>query len=251
MTLGKIAFAAALSVWFVAAPQIWAADAQPNIDGIWEARNTAAVSLENHGAAAGIPAGLGVIVDPPNGKIPYQPWAAAKRDENFKKRATEDPLSKCFLAGVPRLNYMPFPFQIFQTPDFVAMAYEYDHATRTVSLKNTKHMEDIDFWMGDSRGHWEGNTLVVDVADINPATWLDLSGDFHSDQFKLVERYTRTGPDTLQYDVTISDPKVYTQPWKISVPLYRHTEKNFQLLEYECHVYLEEAEKAGSKGGKP
>jgi hypothetical protein len=240
-------FSIAVMLSAAAQAQTRTADGKPDLQGIWQARNTAAADLEDHGASQGIAAGRGVIIDPPDGKIPYQPWAAAKRQENYKNRATADPLGKCFLAGVPRITYLPFPFQIFQTPRFVAIAYEYDHATRTISLNNSKHLEDIDFWMGDSRGHWEGNTLVVDVADLNEQTWLDLAGDFHSDALKLVERYTRTGPDTLQYEVTIEDPKVFTRPWKISMPLYRHTEKNFQLFEYECHDYLEEAQKEVKK----
>lgn len=217
------------------------ADGKPDLQGIWQARNTAAGSVEDHGASLGIAAGRAVIVDPPDGKIPYQPWALKKRDENYNNRATADPLGKCFLAGVPRITYLPFPFQIFQTPKFVAIAYEYDHATRTISLDGSKHLEDIDFWMGDSRGHWEGDTLVVEVTDLNEQPWLDASGDFHSDVTKVTERYTRTSPDILQYEATIEDPKVYTRPWKISMPLYRHTEKNFQLFEYECHDYQEEA----------
>jgi hypothetical protein len=224
-----------------------AADGKPDLQGIWQARNTAAAGLEDHSASMGIPAGRGVIVDPPDGKIPYQPWAAKKREENYKNRASADPLGKCFLAGVPRISYLPFPFQIFQTTKFVAIAYEYDHATRTITLDGSKHLEDIDFWMGDSRGHWEGDTFVVDVADLNDQTWLDLMGDFHSDAMKLTERYTRTGPDMMTYEVTIEDPKVYTRPWKISMPLYRHTEPDFQIYEYECHVYLEEAQKDTKK----
>jgi hypothetical protein len=229
------------------------ADGKPDLQGIWQAPGTAAADLQDHGASMGIPAGRGVIVDPPDGKIPYQPWAAQKRKENFENRAAADPLGKCFLAGVPRIMYLPFPFQIFETPQAIAIAYEYDHATRTIYMDGSKHLEDIDFWMGDSRGHWEGDTLVVEVADLNDQTWLDAAGDFHSDQMKLIERYTRTGSDTLQYEVTIEDPKVYTRPWKISMPLYRHAEKDFQLYEYECHDYLEEAQKrqAPKKEGKP
>ena len=216
-------------------------DGKPDLQGIWQARNTANAALESHGAAGGIAAGPGVIVDPPDGKIPYKPEAAEKRKQNFENRATADPLGKCFIPGVPRANYLPYPFQIFQTPKYVLMAYEYAHSTRTISLDGSKHLEDIDFWMGDSRGHWEGETLVVEVADLHDETWFDLSGDFHSDALKLVERYTRTGPETLQYEVSIEDPKVFTKPWKIAMPLYLHTEKNAQLYEYECHVYLEEA----------
>ncbi|MBV9507688.1 MAG: hypothetical protein JO323_22055 [Acidobacteriia bacterium] len=220
------------------------ADGKPDLQGIWEARNTAAEDLEAHSAAAGIRAGESVIVDPPDGKIPYQPAAAAKQKENFAKRATADPVNRCFLPGVPRVTYMHYPFQIFQTPEYVAITYEYVHASRTIHMKGS-HLEDIDFWMGDSRGRWEGDTLVVDVADNNPETWLDMSGNFHSEALHVVERYTRTSPDTLQYEATIEDPKVFTRPWKISMPLYRHTEKNAQLYEYECHVYRErEAEKS-------
>src|SRR5580704_298883 len=151
MTRVLIHCAVAASLSLCAFAQIpRAADGKPDLQGIWQARNTAAAGLEDHSASMGIPAGRGVIVDPPDGKIPYQPWAAAKREENYKNRAAADPLGKCFLAGVPRITYLSFPFQIFQTAQFVAIAYEYDHATRTISLDGRKHLEDIDFWMGDS-----------------------------------------------------------------------------------------------------
>ena len=149
------------------------ADGKADLQGIWQVRNTAAGNLEAHGASLGIPAGNSVIVDPPDGKIPYQPWAAEKRNENYKNRTATDPLNKCYLPGVPRVTYLPFPFQIFQTPKFVAIASEYDHSTRTIPLDGSKHLEDIDFWMGDSRGHWEGDTLVVEVTDFNDETWFD------------------------------------------------------------------------------
>jgi hypothetical protein len=134
---------------------------------------------------------------------------------------------------------MHFPFQIFQTPQFVAITYEYVHASRTIHMNGSAHLEDIDFWMGDSRGHWEGDTLVVDVTDNNGETWLDASGNFHSEAMHVIERYTRTSADTLRYEATIEDPKVFTKPWKISMPLYRNSDKNAQLYEYECHVYRE------------
>ncbi|HLI82357.1 MAG TPA: hypothetical protein VKV17_00475 [Bryobacteraceae bacterium] len=214
-------------------------DGHPDLQGIWEARNTADGNLEAHSAAAGIRAGTAVIVDPADGKIPYQPWAAAKQKENFAKRATLDPVNRCFLPGVPRIAYMHYPFQIFQTPQFIAITYEYVHASRTIFMNGKPHLDDIDFWMGDSRGHWEGDTLVVDVTDNNSETWLDSSGNFHSEAMHVVERYTRTSPDTLQYEATIEDPKVFTRPWKIAMPLYRHAEPDAQLYEYECHVYRE------------
>ena len=215
-------------------------DGKPDLQGIWEARTVANGNLEAHGASFGIRAGESVIVDPADGKIPYQPGAREKQKENFAKRAMADPVNHCYLPGVPRITYMPYPFQIFQTPEFVAITYEYVHASRTIHMKG-EHLDNIEFWMGDSRGHWEGETLVVDVADNNGDTWLDSSGNFHSAEMHVVERYTRTGLDTLQYAATISDPKVLTRPFKISLPLYRHTEKNAQLYEYECHVYLEES----------
>lgn len=221
-------------------------DAKPDLQGIWEARNTANGNLEAHSASMGIRAGESVIVDPADGQIPYQPAARDKQKQNFAARATADPVNKCFLPGVPRVNYMPFPFEIFQTPEFVAITYEYEHASRTIHMNGSPHLDGIEFWMGDSRGHWEGETLVVDVADNNGDTWLDSSGNHHSNAMHVVERYTRTGPDTLQYEATIEDPKTLTRPFKISMPLYRHTEKNAQLYEYECHVYREEG-RAGSK----
>ena len=216
-------------------------DGKPDLEGIWEVRNTANGSLEAHSAAAGIRAGESVIVNPPNGQIPYQPGAAVKQKENFAKRATADPVNKCFLPGVPRITYMPYPFQIFQTPQFVAITYEYVHASRTILMNGAPHLDDIDFWMGDSRGKWEGDTLVVDVADNNPDTWLDMSGNFHSAAMHVVERYTLTSADTLQYEATIEDPKVFAKAWTIRMPLYRNPDKNAQLYEYECHVYREES----------
>jgi hypothetical protein len=218
-------------------------DGKPDLQGIWEAHATADANLEAHSAALGIRAGEGVIVDPPDGRIPYQPAARAIQKENFSKRAMADPVSRCYLPGVPRANYMPYPFQIFETPEFIALTYEFVHASRTIHMNKSEHLDNIEFWMGDSRGHWEGETLVVDVADNNGDTWLDSSGNFHTAAMHVIERYTRTGPDTLQYEATIEDSNVLTRPFRISIPLYRHTEKNAQLYEYECQVYQEESKK--------
>ena len=199
--------------------------------------NAAAYDVEPHTASLGIPAGTGVIVDPPDGMIPYQGWAPEKKKENFKNRATTDPLGKCFMPGVPRVTYLPFPFQIIQTQRYVTIIYEYLHIYRTVYLDRSKHLEGVDFWNGDSIGRWEGNRLVVDVADFNDQTWLDAAGNFHGESLHVVERYTRADTDTITYDVTIEDPKVFTRPWKMIMLLYRHKEKNARLLEYECHAY--------------
>jgi len=216
-------------------------DGKPDFQGIWEVRNTANGNLEAHSAAAGIRAGESVIVDPPSGEIPYQPAPAAKQKQNFANRATADPVNKCFLPGVPRITYMPYPLQIFQTPKYVAILYEYVHASRTILMNGAPHLDNIDFWMGDSRGRWDGDTLVVDVTDNTADTWLDMSGNFHGADMHVVERYALISPDTLQYEATIEDPKVYTKPWTIRMALYRNPDKNAQLYEYECHVYREKA----------
>jgi hypothetical protein len=126
------------------------------------------------------------------------------------------------------------PFQIFQSGPYVAIVYQYAHAYRTIYLDGTKHLDGVDFWMGDSRGHWEGATLVVDVSDFNDQTWLDAAGDYHSGALHVVERYTRTDPNTITYEATIEDPQVFTRPWKIRVPLELNTDKNARLMEYEC-----------------
>jgi hypothetical protein len=182
-------------------------------------------------------------VDPPDGKIPYTPAAREKQKENYKNRAKADPLNICYIPGVPRTMYLPFPIQIVQTPKFVLMASEFAHTLRRVFMDGTKHPEVSLFWIGDSRGRWDGETLVVDTANNLPDTWLDRSGNFHSDALHIVERITRTEPDILTYEATLDDSLVYTRPWTIRMLLYRHKEPNFKLLEYECNAYLEDAEK--------
>ena len=262
MASGQAALALALSLSWAAAQPVQAqnsmaraayqaprtADGTPDLQGIWQVRNTsAAFDLQDHAGALGIPPGRSVIVQPADGKIPYKPEALAQRQENFKNRDRADTLNKCYMPGVPRITYLDFPFQIFQTPKYTLITYEYIHIYRTVFTNGTQHIDGLDFWNGDSRGHWEGETLVVDVTDFNDQTWFDASGDYHSDKLHVMERYTRTGPDTLSYEATIEDPNVFTAPWKISIPLYRHSEPNFRILEYECHAYVDEAAKVGGR----
>jgi len=218
-------------------------DGKPDLQGIWQVMNTAAVNVEDHIAVLDMPAGRTVIVDPADGKIPYLPAAAQKQKENFKNRAKADPLNQCFIPGVPRVMYLPFPIQIVQTPKYVIMASEFAHTLRTIYMDGSQHPKDVDFWIGDSRGHWEGETLVVDVANNNGDTWLDRSGNFHSDALHVVERITRTDRDLLRYEARLEDPQVYARPWTMRMLLYRHREPDFKLLEYECNAYLEDAEK--------
>ena len=210
------------------------ADGKPDLSGIWQVMNTAVWDIQDHNAQRGVPAGLGVV---DGNELPYKPEAAAREKSNYANRATLDPESKCYLPGVPRVIYMPFPFQIVQTASQVTMLYEYAHAVRNIFM-NTPHIEgQLYWWMGDSRGRWEGDTLVVDVTDFNDETWFDRAGNFHSDALHVVERYTLIEPDHISYEATIEDPKVFTRPWKMSMVLNRHKEKNFRLLEYECFSF--------------
>ena len=214
------------------------ATGQPDLGGIWQVLNSAAWDVEDHSPRLGVPGGFGVVE---GGRIPYLPAALTKKKENFEKRTTLDPEVSCSLPGVPRLTYMPYPFQIIQFSDVVQIVYEYEGIVRSIFLNGTHPDADVvDFWMGDSRGRWEGNTLVVDVANLNDRTWFDRAGNFHSDALHVVERYTRTGPDQIAYEVTIEDPTVFSRPWKMSMPIYRRQEKNLRLLEYECFAYMEE-----------
>jgi len=223
-----------------------AADGKPNLNGIWQALGTAHWDLQDHlarsgpvlelGAVGAVPAGQGVVE---GNEIPYQPWAAAKKKENYDNWVTRDPEVKCYMPGVPRATYMPFPFQIVQTADNVVMAYEYASASRIIKIGKVDPAP-VDTWMGQSGGRWEGDSLVVDVTSFNDQTWFDRAGNFHSEALHVVERYTPVSPDVLDYQATIEDPKVFTRPWKIRLPLYRRQDTNAQLLEFKCVEFVEE-----------
>ena len=211
-------------------------EGQPDLQGIWQVLNTAAWDIQDHGASLGVPAGRGVVE---GNEIPYTPAALAKKQENLKNRDRLDPINKCFLPGVPRITYLPHPFQIVQQAQRITILHEYSRVIRFIYMNGNPHPAGhIDWYMGDSRGRWEGNTLVVDVTHFNDETWFDRAGNFHSDALHLVERFTRTGPDHMLYEVTVEDPKVFTRPWKMSMPLYRRQEKDVELLEYDCAAYL-------------
>lgn len=222
------------------------ADGKPDLNGIWQALNTADWDIQAHAAAAGpvpslaadfaIPPGTGIVE---GNEIPYLPAMAEKKKQNFAQRFTADPEVKCYLPGVPRATYMPYPFQIVQSRKTILISYEYDGAVRTIDMGKPTPAP-VDSWMGWSVGHWEGDTLVVDVTGLNDKTWFDRAGNFHSDALHVVERYTPRSADTLMYEATIEDPKVFSKPWKISMPLYRHVEKNAQLLEFKCVEFAEE-----------
>lgn len=223
-----------------------AAQGRPDLNGIWQAVGAAYWNIEPHAAYAGplwqlgaigaAAAGVGIVE---GGSIPYQPWAAVKRQEHFKNRRTEDPEAKCYLPGVPRATYLPYPFQIVQGTGKILISYEYASANRVIHMGNVPESP-VDTWMGHSVGRWEGTSLVVDVTAFNGQTWFDRAGNFHSEALHVVERYTPMTRDHLQYEATIEDPRVFTRPWKISLPLYRRMEKGIQLLEFRCVEFSEE-----------
>ena len=222
------------------------ADGKPDLSGIWQTISTANWDLEGHearpspvlalGAVGAVPPGLGVVE---GGRIPYQGWAAAKKQENARNWLTLDPEIKCFLPGVPRATYLPHPFQIFQSPGRLLIVYGYSYARREINMV-PRGKAPADFWMGWSDGRWEGDTLVIDVTSFNDQSWFDRAGNFHSDQLHVIERYTPVTPYHLAYEATIEDPKVFTRSWKISLPLYRVVDKNAQLLEFKCVELTEE-----------
>jgi hypothetical protein len=235
-------------------------DGKPDLNGIWQALNEANYDIEMHasrpalavrpgpygllpaaavlrlGAVGAVPPGMGVVE---GGELPYQPQALAKKKQNQENWLDLDPEIKCYLPGVPRATYMPYPFQIFQSPSAIFIAYEYAGAVRNVYLKDPGSPP-IDSWMGQSVAHWEGDTLVIDVKGFNDQTWFDRAGNFHSDKLHVIERYTRTAPDVITYEATIEDPEVFTRPWKMSMPLYRRLEKNAQLMDFKCVEFVEE-----------
>jgi hypothetical protein len=217
-------------------------DAKPNLQGIWQVLNTAAWDIQDHAARLGVPAGQGIV---DGNEIPYQPAALAKKRANFENRATADPETKGYLPGVPRIMFMPFPFQILQTPDQIVMVFEYDRGVRNIYTNGTPHPRGpLNWWMGDSRGRWEANTLVVDVVYFTDQTWFDRAGNFHSDALHLVERFTPAGPDHINYEVTVEDPNVFTRPWTMRTVLYRRKEPNVRVLEYDPGRLMDQAQAA-------
>jgi hypothetical protein len=223
-------------------------DGKPNLNGIWAASNTANWNLETHeakqgpvvalGAAFSVPGGLGVVE---GDSIPYKPEALAQRDANAANWLANDPEVKCYLPGVPRATYMPYPLQIVQStePNDILIAYEFASASRIVHMRTQQEFP-VESWMGWSNAKWEGDTLVVDVTGFVDQTWFDRAGNYHSDALHVVERYTPKGPDVIHYEATIEDPKIFTRPWKISMPLYRRLEPNAELMEYKCVEFAEE-----------
>jgi hypothetical protein len=211
------------------------AEGKPDFSGIWQTLSAADYGLEPHGGRQDAPPFAGVVE---GGEIPYQPWALEQRNRNFAARATEDPRTKCFTLGTPRGIYYREPFQIFQRAEDLTVLFQFGHSVRTIHTNGTDHQPGpLDFWAGDSRGRWEGDTLVVDVVHFNGQTWLDRAGNFHSDALRVRERWNYVDANTIRYQATLEDEKVYTRPWTISLLLHRHREPAFQLIENYCFTH--------------
>jgi hypothetical protein len=235
-------------------------DGKPDMNGIWQALGNAHWDIEPHaaraalqmqagpvvpvpskpvlafGAVGSVPSGVGVVV---GGEIPYLPEARAKKIENQENWSERDPEIQCYLPGVPRATYMPFPFQIFQSSSHFFIAYEYAGALRNIYMEDPGPAQ-VDSWMGQSVGYWEGDTFVAEGSGFNDQTWFDRAGNFHSDALHVTERFTARSADTLMYEVTIEDPSVFTRPWTMSMPLYRRVEANAEILEFRCVEFVED-----------
>jgi hypothetical protein len=236
------------------------ASGHPDFNGIWEALGNAYWDIEPHaaraalamqpgpvvpvpakevlalGAVGSVPSGYGVVV---GGTIPYLPKALEQRNDNREHYLERDPEIKCYLPGVPRANYMPFPFQIFQSESKFFIAYEYAGAVRDIYLEDPGPPQ-VDAWMGQSVGHWEGDTFVVVVNGFNDQTWFDRAGNFHSYQMTVTERWTLMDRDHIQYEATIEDPQTFSRPWQIRMPLYRNVDPNARLGQFKCVEFVEE-----------
>ncbi len=222
-------------------------DGHPDLNGIWQAIGTAHWNLEDHPAAPGhpdlgaigaVPPGQGVVV---GGEIPYAAAAREQQETNFRGRMTADPEAKCFLPGVPRATYLPYPFQIIQGDSKIMIVYGFAEANRTIHMdKEDPEPPPIDSWMGRSHGRWDGDTLVVLAEGFNGQAWLDRAGNYASAALRVEERYTPLGRNALQYEATLTDPTVFERPWTIRMPLYRRLEPNARVLEFKCVEFAED-----------
>jgi len=212
------------------------ANGHPDFSGIWQTLSEADYDLEPHSGRSDAPPGAGVVE---GGMLPYLPKALAKRTRNFETRAKDDPRLKCWTLGVPRSVYYSAPFQVFQRDRDLTLVHQLGHQVRTIHTNDTLHPVDQhqEFWLGDSRGHWEGDTLVVDVTDFNDETWLDRAGNYHSDALHVVERWQYQDANTIAYTATVEDPKVFSRPWTIHIQLNRR-EKGFELIEDYCQTLV-------------
>jgi hypothetical protein len=264
-----LVLATVATVWLVSfppltgqtrAPAVPRLNGKPDLNGLWQTINTANWDIQAHsarpalamrpgpvvavptkevlafGAVGSVPGGLGVVE---GDEIPYKPEALKTKQENQENWLSRDPEIKCYLPGVPRATYMPFPFQIVQSDRAFFISYEFAGAVRNVYLKDPGPPQ-VDSWMGQSVGRWEGDTFVVEVNGFNDQSWFDRAGNHHSASMKVTERYTMTDADHIQYEATIDDPETFTRPWKMSMPLYRRVERGAQLGQFKCVEFVTE-----------
>ena len=229
-------------------PRVQRIDGKPNLNGLWQAMNMGNWDIQDHSAAPGpyyqlgaafaVPPGQGIVE---GNEIPYRPEALAQKKKNYLNRWSDDPEIKCFMPGIPRANYMPYPFSIVQGSTTMAFSYGFATANRVVYMTPANYRKaQVPNWMGWSNGRWEGDTLVIEVTGNRDETWFDRAGNFHSDAMKVTERYTLRNQDVIDYEATIDDPKTFTRTWKISFPIYRKLEKNATYLDFKCVEYTEE-----------
>lgn len=233
----------------------------PNINGVWQALSSAHFNVERHlaepamalrdgpvrtipaievlalGAVGAVPGHLGVIKG--GGKIPYTPEALEIRNQNKQDWLNRDPEIKCYLPGVPRANYMPYPFHIVQNEDSIMIAYEYAGAVRDLFFEDPGEAP-VDSWMGQSFARWDGDTLVVEVTAQLESTWFDRAGNHHSNKMKVIERWTPISPNHIQYEAEIHDPETFTEVWTISLPIYRRMEPDARIMDFKCVEFVEE-----------
>jgi hypothetical protein len=214
------------------------ADGHPDMQGFWNAANNggAVFELQNHpGNRPGVPPGKGAIVDPADGFLPYQPWAAQKAKDTLDHNLASEPELHCYESGVPKQIYVQFGFQIFQPANYVVLTWEFMHAYRIIPTDGRPHIPDsIKLFQGDSVGHWEGDSLVVDTTNLNDKTWYDTVGNFHSDVEHVVERFTPVDTNTIKYEATVEDSKVLTKPFKVAMDLYKSNDPKYEQMEFGC-----------------
>jgi hypothetical protein len=236
------------------------ASGRPDMNGIWQALGNHHWDIEPHqaraalqmvpgpvvpvpaqevvtfGAIGAVPPGMGIVE---GGEIPYLPDARSIRDANRENWATRDPAVKCYLPGVPRATYMPFPFQIFQSESAFFITYEFAGADRNIYLEDPGPPQ-VDSWMGQSVGHWEGDTFVVEARGFTGQAWFDRSGNQASYQLVVTERYTMTSPYHMTYEATMEDPSTFSRPWTIRLPLYKNIEDGARIGVFKCVEFVEE-----------
>ena len=236
------------------------ADGKPDLNGIWQVLSTANNNLETSpaksafaqvagdyvpvpdpaivamGAVGAVPATYSVVE---GGAIPYKPEALAQRDSNAQNWLASDPEIKCYMPGIPRATYLPHPFQIFQSNSAMFFAYSFAGAVRNIYLEDPGEAP-LDAWMGQSYGHWDGDTFVVEVTGLDDRTWFDRAGNYHTYKLKVTERYTLESENVIAYEATIEDPDIFERPWTISMPIYRRLEKGFELPQFKCVEFVEE-----------